>query len=477
MVASCGVGGGGGDCLIKLFGKTIPVPEAADTAKVSHSGKENSKFTTVSRQTSTTAGADQTYTNLSVSFQESGSSSDISSSTESDAPDAENQHQAASDPSPQPEVVDADDPKSSPETTTPQRPGGDVASQREKLKKPDKVLPCPRCNSMDTKFCYFNNYNVNQPRHFCKNCQRYWTAGGAMRNVPVGAGRRKNKHAVASHHFLHSLRTAGDHPLKTTTNGTVLSFGAMAPPAMQEVTEQVSNLKEKLLTISPRKNAMQGPCSEGSSSTDDKWSSSSTVDKPASRVQHHPAGGSMNNAWPYSCAPSPAAAYFSSRIAIPIYPAAPGYWGCMVPGAWSLPWPVQQPLPQPQGQGISSTTAPSVSSSEHDESLTLGKHPREVDEGRTSAGHGNGGKVWAPKTIRIDDADEVARSSIWSLIGIKAAGDTKNQDDADHDGGHKHGTVFEPKSEGKKTAMITSSPLLHVNPVALTRSVTFHEAS
>ncbi|GAB4827195.1 hypothetical protein Ancab_034085 [Ancistrocladus abbreviatus] len=60
-------------------------------------------------------------------------------------------------------------------------------------KRPDKIIPCPRCKSMETKFCYFNNYNVNQPRHFCKGCQRYWTAGGALRNVPVGAGRRKNK--------------------------------------------------------------------------------------------------------------------------------------------------------------------------------------------------------------------------------------------------------------------------------------------
>ncbi|CAN1283686.1 Cyclic dof factor 4 [Linum perenne] len=60
-------------------------------------------------------------------------------------------------------------------------------------KKPEKIIPCPRCKSMETKFCYFNNYNVNQPRHFCKGCQRYWTAGGALRNVPVGAGRRKNK--------------------------------------------------------------------------------------------------------------------------------------------------------------------------------------------------------------------------------------------------------------------------------------------
>ena len=113
--------------------------------------------------------------------------------------------------------MDAEDPKSSPETQPP--PGaGDLAGQREKLKRPDKVLPCPRCNSMDTKFCYFNNYNVNQPRHFCKNCQRYWTAGGAMRNVPVGAGRRKNRPlgpvvaagAVPAHlHHQHRVAAAG----------------------------------------------------------------------------------------------------------------------------------------------------------------------------------------------------------------------------------------------------------------------------
>ncbi|CAA6665617.1 unnamed protein product [Spirodela intermedia] len=58
------------------------------------------------------------------------------------------------------------------------------------------ALPCPRCNSADTKFCYFNNYNVNQPRHFCRACQRYWTAGGTIRNVPVGAGRRKARPAA-----------------------------------------------------------------------------------------------------------------------------------------------------------------------------------------------------------------------------------------------------------------------------------------
>ncbi|KAJ9179302.1 hypothetical protein P3X46_011110 [Hevea brasiliensis] len=53
-------------------------------------------------------------------------------------------------------------------------------------------LKCPRCDSNNTKFCYYNNYNLSQPRHFCKNCRRYWTKGGALRNIPVGGGSRKS---------------------------------------------------------------------------------------------------------------------------------------------------------------------------------------------------------------------------------------------------------------------------------------------
>ena len=34
---------------------------------------------------------------------------------------------------------------------------------------------------------------MTQPRHFCKACRRYWTRGGALRNVPVGGGCRRNK--------------------------------------------------------------------------------------------------------------------------------------------------------------------------------------------------------------------------------------------------------------------------------------------
>ncbi|WOG97173.1 hypothetical protein DCAR_0416513 [Daucus carota subsp. sativus] len=50
---------------------------------------------------------------------------------------------------------------------------------------------CPRCASPNTKFCYYNNYSLSQPRYFCKGCRRYWTKGGSLRNVPVGGGCRK----------------------------------------------------------------------------------------------------------------------------------------------------------------------------------------------------------------------------------------------------------------------------------------------
>ncbi|OAY81455.1 Dof zinc finger protein DOF5.4 [Ananas comosus] len=59
-------------------------------------------------------------------------------------------------------------------------------------------LRCPRCDSSNTKFCYYNNYNLTQPRHFCKTCRRYWTKGGALRNVPIGGGCRKAKPATST---------------------------------------------------------------------------------------------------------------------------------------------------------------------------------------------------------------------------------------------------------------------------------------
>ncbi|KAL8129020.1 hypothetical protein V2J09_018175 [Rumex salicifolius] len=76
------------------------------------------------------------------------------------------------------------------------RGGSSSMSERARMAKipvPEGPLNCPRCDSTNTKFCYFNNYSLTQPRHFCKACRRYWTRGGALRNVPVGGGCRRNK--------------------------------------------------------------------------------------------------------------------------------------------------------------------------------------------------------------------------------------------------------------------------------------------
>ncbi|KAG2541737.1 dof zinc finger protein DOF3.6-like isoform X2 [Panicum virgatum] len=67
-----------------------------------------------------------------------------------------------------------------------------------RMPQPEPALKCPRCDSTNTKFCYYNNYSLSQPRHFCKACRRYWTRGGTLRNVPVGGGCRRNKRSSKS---------------------------------------------------------------------------------------------------------------------------------------------------------------------------------------------------------------------------------------------------------------------------------------
>lgn len=80
--------------------------------------------------------------------------------------------------------------------------------ERRLKPQPEQALKCPRCESTNTKFCYYNNYSLSQPRHFCKTCRRYWTKGGTLRTVPVGGGCRKNKRAKRS--------VAADQPVFST---------------------------------------------------------------------------------------------------------------------------------------------------------------------------------------------------------------------------------------------------------------------
>ncbi|KAJ4831948.1 hypothetical protein Tsubulata_045295 [Turnera subulata] len=87
-----------------------------------------------------------------------------------------------------------------------------------------QALKCPRCDSLNTKFCYYNNYNLSQPRHFCKSCRRYWTKGGVLRNVPVGGGCRKTKRSKPK-----QQNNASSSSPSTTTNTTTTATDPSTP--------------------------------------------------------------------------------------------------------------------------------------------------------------------------------------------------------------------------------------------------------
>ncbi|XP_058096427.1 cyclic dof factor 2-like [Magnolia sinica] len=374
----------------------------------------------------------------------------------------------------------------------------DTSISKEKtLKKPDKILPCPRCNSLDTKFCYYNNYNVNQPRHFCKNCQRYWTAGGTMRNVPVGAGRRKNKNSAS--HYRHmtlseALQTARTdmpetiHRVPLTPNGTVLSFGSDSP--LCESMASVLSLAEKTMRNCHRNGfhrteEQRIPVSCGGGENGEEQSSGSSITASNSAEDGNqanmpePAAGNYQGfppqlpcfpgtpwTYPWNSAQwsSPIAppAFCASSFPIPFYP-APAYWGCALPGAWSVPW-ISPP-----------SSSPTAGSSPN--SPTLGKHTREgntlkqCDSEKEETHQQNNSErcLWIPKTLRIDDPGEAARSSIWATLGIK-------KDKADGISGGGLFKAFRSKSDERSHTTETSQ-VLHANPAALSRSLNFQETT
>ncbi|XVF08887.1 hypothetical protein REPUB_Repub07fG0042900 [Reevesia pubescens] len=102
--------------------------------------------------------------------------------------------------------------------------GGDRRLRQHQHQNP-QALKCPRCDSLNTKFCYYNNYNLSQPRHFCKSCRRYWTKGGVLRNVPVGGGCRKAKRSKTK-------------PSSETTTASAVAADSAAPQPQQQQNDQ-----------------------------------------------------------------------------------------------------------------------------------------------------------------------------------------------------------------------------------------------
>ncbi|KAG6396059.1 hypothetical protein SASPL_142197 [Salvia splendens] len=354
-------------------------------------------------------------------------------------------------------------------------------SQEEKpLKKPEKIIPCPRCNSMDTKFCYFNNYNVNQPRHFCKNCQRYWTAGGTMRNVPVGAGRRKNKNSVPQYGHItipEALQSA--HHAAVNPKGTLLTFDSDSP--LCESMASVLNIVDKTNSRNGfhRPEEMEMSVRSKESGDDSSTTASSSKDEVGKKPKMMPNGHPLphqvpcypGGPWPYPWNP----VQWNSAVSPPSFPvpfyaaAPPPYWACAVPGAWNVPYVMQQ-LP------TALQTPPSPNSP------ALGKHLREETAPKTANAEEGEAKetnlernLWFPKTLRIDDPGEAAKSSIWATLGIKneRAGAVGASG-----GGSGLFKVFQPQSKGdEKSLGSEASTVLQANPAALSRSLNFHENS
>uniref|UniRef100_A0A0C9S929 TSA: Wollemia nobilis Ref_Wollemi_Transcript_2243_2507 transcribed RNA sequence n=1 Tax=Wollemia nobilis TaxID=56998 RepID=A0A0C9S929_9CONI len=419
-------------------------------------------------------------------------------------------------------------------------------NEEKMLKKPDKLLPCPRCDSLDTKFCYYNNYNVNQPRHFCKNCQRYWTAGGTMRNVPVGAGRRKNKHSAS--HYRHmlmsdSLATAradcpdsAHHQVMSTAlssarilkasrlqllpldiesaGGTLLNFGPDAPLCESMATalnlaerpptnmQGFRNKDDERIQLSAKEHREDNSC--GSTIT------ASTFAEKEEGIKNFQTIPQMDQAsvmgWPggvppcppyYGGAPWPYAWNFGwgGRAAAPAAGCPngiayasdngnvnagtsgarpPGMWAAgipwpFVPGTywagppswggppWNIPFPA---MASPASGGLNSPSSSGGSCG----SPTLGKHSRDVPqaEGKTE------GCVWVPKTLRIDDPGEAARSSVWTLLDVGNKSDTITSS-----GIFK---TFHSRGEEKEPVKPPTQGML-ANPAAFSRSMAFRENS
>lgn len=487
---------------IKLFGKTISLPQyegAADSSTIDdidrfchhhhhHRGRDNqsSPATTAASQDEKNTsegeltGSKQDDDSANQTAEESTGPGTVSGTSDDNKTFGVENETASPPNSSKKEELDVDN----------------TQSQEKTLKKPDKILPCPRCNSMDTKFCYYNNYNVNQPRHFCKNCQRYWTAGGTMRNVPVGSGRRKNKNSPTANyrHIMISdaLQAArvdvanGIHLPSLKANGTVLTFGSERPLCESMATAlnlaEISrnhlpngfHEPEQIINVAPGGKEIpkdnNNSNSNGTSST--TTSSTEIGGRTESAVKNCPAPTYLPlvppfpSPWPCPWnapqwrTPLPAPAFSPPGFPISFYP-APAYWGCAAPNPWTMPWPPPAPS---SSDNSALSTCPS--------SPTLGKHSRDGNvlspKNMTKDQPSEERVILIPKTLRIDDPNEAAKSSIWSTLGIKNDKITPTS----------RTTLFKafPSKHNERNHIADTSLVLQANPAAYSRSQSFQES-
>lgn len=324
-----------------------------------------------------------------------------------------------------------------------------------------------------------------------------------MRNVPVGAGRRKNKHcASGSRHTmiapdaLASAQLDGSDSIDRRSlppfkgNGTILKFGPEAP--LCESMAVVLNLGEQNIpqldfTVGAEnreETSCSSPCKPEENGFPDNAQQNSMNSycngvTPLPHLQYfplplwaHPWNPGWNNAaaamaaavcspqpvpgqengiptqMPWNQPPLLTSPAFCPPLPFP-FPFLPPFWS-WTGRPWNLPW---------IGNSDAALSPPSSSSTSTsycsgNASPTLGKHSREEKTEKS---------LWIPKTLRIDDPDEAAKSSLFATLGIKPDESCKFR-------------AFSSKNAGTgKEEASNNTQVLHANPAALSRSQSFQE--
>lgn len=303
-----------------------------------------------------------------------------------------------------------------------------------------------------------------------------------MRNVPVGAGRRKNKNSssAASHYrqimvpetlqngSLHSavLTFGSDFPL-CDSMASVLS---LAEKTQNGVLNGFHSPKHNVSTVNNNNNNTRDDINSVAASamastlSEKRDNATSSHDESVDKIYHQgfspqlclPGSSSSSSAWPNPWNPAMTPTFYQP---VSFYPTTPAFWGCMPPPSWSVNY----------------QSAPSSGPN----SPTLGKHSRDGDilfqkpgtESSSNVVENKNNTVLIPKTLRIDDPTEAAKSSIWSTLGIK-----NEKGNSLNGGGLFKAFASKVGSDDKKNhVVVEASPVLHANPAALSRSLVFHE--
>lgn len=301
-----------------------------------------------------------------------------------------------------------------------------------------------------------------------------------MRNMPVGAGRRKNKNSDSNSRHINvseavravQINTGNGLPDATPKNSeTVLSFGAHSSlcvpvSSLLSVTEKKvpniiqNGIYKQGISIPSKGGDYIDDCSGGSSikNLNEKMEGKKDgiAEPQVQNIQGFSSQVPFHPALPWPCpwnSTVPMQAICPPGFPLPCY--AP-YWNYNVPGSWNMPW--LSPPPQ-----VTNQDEPSCDSKPQ----ILGKHSREGDLlrpvnylGEQHCKLNNVEKaVVVPKIMRIDDLDEAAKGSIFASLGIKNDTITK---------------AFQPKKD-EKDHVVKPSPVLQANPAAMSRSLRFQE--